>query len=80
MTGKLTEWPFENAQTEKFGPSDGCRGNTVLFAAESKYDFRELGAYLGKVGCIMPTEPAPPSQWWCTFEPKGRNAWQTNML
>ena len=50
MTRKLTEWPFENGQTEKVGPSDGCRGNAVPLAAESKYDFRELGAYLGKVG------------------------------
>ncbi len=50
MTRKLTEWPFENGQTEKIGPSDGCRGNAVPLAAESKYDFRELGAYLGKVG------------------------------
>jgi hypothetical protein len=46
----LTEWPFENGQTKKVGPSDGCRWNAVPFAAESKYDFRELGAYLGKIG------------------------------
>ncbi len=50
MTGKLTEWPCENGQTEKVGPSDGCRGNAVPLAAESKYDFREFGAYLGIVG------------------------------
>jgi hypothetical protein len=50
MTRKLAEWPFENGQTENVGPSDGCRGNAVLLAAESKYDFRELGAYLGNVG------------------------------
>ena len=54
MTRKLTEWPFENGQTEKVGPSDGCRGNAVSLAAESKYDFREPGAYLGKVGLIEP--------------------------
>ncbi len=47
---KLAEWPFENGQTENVGPSDGCRGNAVPLAAESKYDFRELGAYLGNVG------------------------------
>ena len=29
---------------------DGCRGNAVPLAAEPKYDFRELRAYLGKVG------------------------------
>ncbi len=29
MTRKLTEWPFENGQSEKGGPSDGCRGNAV---------------------------------------------------
>ena len=52
MTRKLTEWPFENGQTEKVGPSDGCRGNAVPLAAESKYDFRELGAYLGNVGLM----------------------------
>ena len=50
MTRKLTEWPLENGQTEKVGPSDGCRGNDVPLAVESKYDFRELGAYLGNVG------------------------------
>ncbi len=36
MTRKLTEWPFENGQTEKVGPSDGCRGNAVPLAAESR--------------------------------------------
>jgi hypothetical protein len=50
MTRKLTERPFENGQTEKVGPSDGRRGNAVPLVAESNYDFRELGAYLGKVG------------------------------
>ncbi len=50
MTRKLTEWLFENGRTEKVGPSDGCRGNAVPLAVESKYDFRELGAYLGNVG------------------------------
>ena len=49
MTRKLTEWPFENGQIEKVGPSDGCRGNAVPLAAESKYAFRELEVYLGKV-------------------------------
>ena len=40
-----------------FKPSDGYRGKAVLVAAVSKYDFRELGAYInegwyyvGKVG------------------------------
>ena len=28
----------------------GCRTNAVPLAAESEYDFRELGAYLGNVG------------------------------
>ena len=50
MTRNLTEWPCENGQTEKVGPSYGCRGNAVPLAAESKYDFRKLGAYLGNVG------------------------------
>ncbi len=50
MTSKLTEWPFGNDRTENVGPTDGCRGNAVPLAAESKYDFRELGAYLGNVG------------------------------
>ena len=50
MMRKLSEWPFENDQTENVGPSDGCRGNVVLLAAGSKYDFHELGAYLGNVG------------------------------
>ena len=50
MTRKLAEWPFENGRTENVGPSDGCRGNAVPLAAESKYDFRELGDYLGIVG------------------------------
>ncbi len=50
MTRKLTEWPFENGQAEKVGPSDGCRENAVPLAVESKYNFRELGAYLGNVG------------------------------
>ena len=54
MTRTLTEWPFENGQTENVGPSDGCRGNAVPLAAELKYDFRELGACLGKVGPIEP--------------------------
>ncbi len=45
MTRKLTEWPFENGQTEKVGPSAGRRGDAVPLAAESKYDPRELGAY-----------------------------------
>jgi len=54
MTRKLTEWPFENGQTEKVGPSDGWRGKAVPLAAESKYDFRELGAYQGNVGLIEP--------------------------
>ncbi len=54
MTRKLTEWPFENGRTENVGPSDGCRGNAVPSAAGSKYDFRELGAYQGKVGLIEP--------------------------
>ncbi len=52
MTRKLAEWLFENGQTENVGPSDRCRGNAVPLAAESKYDFRELGAYLGKVGLL----------------------------
>ncbi len=50
MTRKSTEWPFENGQTEKVGPSDGRRGDAVVLAAESKYDFRELVTYLGNVG------------------------------
>jgi hypothetical protein len=50
MTGKLTEWPFENGQTEIVGPSDGCRGNAVVLAVESKYNFRELGSYLRRLG------------------------------
>ena len=54
MTRKLTEWPFENGQTEKVGPLDGGRGNVVSLATELKYDFRELGAYLGKIGLIEP--------------------------
>ncbi len=29
MTRKLTEWPFENGQTETVGPSDGLRGSAV---------------------------------------------------
>jgi hypothetical protein len=43
------DWPFENGQTEKVGPSDGGRGKAVPLAAQSKYDFRDLGAYPGKV-------------------------------
>ncbi len=54
MTRKLTTWPFENGRTGKVGPSDGCRGNAVPLAAESKYDFRKPGVYLGKVGLIEP--------------------------
>ncbi len=50
MTRKLTEWPFKNGQTEKIGPSDGCPGNAVSLPAKSEYEFRKLGAYLGKVG------------------------------
>jgi len=50
MTRKLAEWPFENGQTENVGPSDSCRANAVPLAAESKYDFCELGVYLGNVG------------------------------
>ena len=50
MTGKMTEWPFEHGQTENVGQSDGCRGKGVPLTAESRYDFRELGACLGKVG------------------------------
>ena len=50
MTRKLTEWLFENGQTEKMRLSRGCRENAVPLAAESKYDFRELGPYPGKVG------------------------------
>ncbi len=38
------------AKPEKVGPSDGCRGNAVPLAPESKYDFRELETYLGNVG------------------------------
>ncbi len=53
MTKKLTEWPFENGQTDKVGPSDGCQWNAVPLATESKYDFRELGAYLGNFGLIV---------------------------
>ncbi len=50
MTRKLAEWPFEIGQTEKVGPSDGRQGDALPLAAESKYDYRELGAYLGNVG------------------------------
>ena len=53
MTGILTEWPFENGQTEKAGPSDGCPGNAVPVVAESKYDFRVLGANSGNVGSSL---------------------------
>ncbi len=35
MTRNLTEWPFENGQTEKVGPPNGCRGNAVPSVAES---------------------------------------------
>ncbi len=59
MTSKLTEWPFEIDQTVNVGPTDGCRGNAVPLAAESKYDFRELAAYLGKVGLGMKTVLSP---------------------
>ena len=41
---------IKNGQTEKVGSSVGCRGIAVSWAAESKYVFRELGAYLGNVG------------------------------
>ena len=40
----------KNGQTEKIGPSDGCPGNAVPLPAKSEYEFRKLGAYLGKVG------------------------------
>jgi len=50
MTRKLTEWPFEKDQTEKFGRSDGCLGDAVPLAAKSKCDFHELGAYLENAG------------------------------
>ena len=53
MTRKLAEWPFEHGQTKKVGPSDGCRGNAVPLAAESKYEFQELGAYLGNIGLVL---------------------------
>ena len=53
MTRKLAEWPFEIGQTEKVGPSDGRRGDALPLAAESKYDYRELGAYLGDVGSYV---------------------------
>ncbi len=52
MTRKMTEWPFEHGQTQNVGPLDGCRGKVVPPAAESRYDFRELGACLGKIGSI----------------------------
>ncbi len=42
LTRNLTEWPYQNGQTENVGPSDGCRGNAVPLTAESKYDFHEL--------------------------------------
>ncbi len=48
--GELPERRIERGPITKIMPSDGCRWNAVLFAAESKYDFRELGAYLGKIG------------------------------
>ena len=58
MTRIPTDRPVENDQTENVGLSDGCRGNAVPLAAESKYDFRDLGAYLGNVGlCFPPTCP-----------------------
>ena len=50
MTKNRAKWAPEHGQTENIGPSDGCRGNVVLLVAGSKYDFRELGAYLGNVG------------------------------
>ena len=46
---ELTEWPYENSQTEKVRTSDGSRGNVVPLEALSRYDFRELRAYLGNV-------------------------------
>ncbi len=53
MTRKLAEWPFEHGQTEPVGPSDGCRGYDVPLAAESKYDFQELGVYLANIGLVL---------------------------
>ncbi len=50
MTTKLAEWASEHGRITKIGLSDGCRGNVVLLAVGSKYDSRELGAYLGNVG------------------------------
>ena len=50
MTRKLTVWPFENDQTKKVGPSDGCRGNAVPLAVGKWYDFHEIGWHLGNVG------------------------------
>jgi hypothetical protein len=54
MTRKMTEWPFENGQTDKVGPSDGFRGNAIPLAADPTYDFRELETYLGNVGFTRP--------------------------
>ncbi len=65
MTGILTEWPFENGQTEKAGPSDGCPGNAVPVVAESKYDFRELGACPGNVGSSLKKNGAVISVGYC---------------
>ena len=78
MTRKLTEWPFENGQTEKVGLSDGCRGNAVPLVAESKHDFRELGAYLGSVGCNASDQhqarSGPPFV--LPFQRTGKSIWE----
>ncbi len=50
MMTDLAEWTSEHGRTTNFGLSDGCGGNLVLVAVGSKYDFRELGAYLENVG------------------------------
>jgi len=50
MMKNQAKWASEYGRMTTTRLPDGCRGNAVPMAAQSKYDFRELGAYLGNVG------------------------------
>ncbi len=50
MAGNLAKWPSKRGPVAKIMPSDGCKGDTVPFAVERRYDSPEFGCHLGNVG------------------------------
>ncbi len=52
------KWPSKRGPISKIRPSDGCGKNAVPLAVVRRYDFPEIGGYLGNVGLICVAQVA----------------------